>query len=107
MDRPNGRINCCTFTKIRINYLCTFGSAASTGKGNRLFQQIEENKNCVISAIGLAELVTGKVYTYLIGCFQYMLILYTYDTNSILVELIKTRSDTYMLRSYDFLYNTL
>ena len=36
-----------------------------------------------------------------------MLILYSYDTNEILVEPIKTISDTYMLRSYDVLYDTL
>ena len=36
-----------------------------------------------------------------------MLILYVYDTNEILVETIKTRIDTYMLRAYDVLYDTL
>ena len=36
-----------------------------------------------------------------------MIILYAYDTNSILVEPIKTKSDAYMLRTHDVLYNTL
>ena len=38
---------------------------------------------------------------------QYILIPYAYDTNAILVEPIKTRSDAYMLRAYDLLYDTL
>ena len=35
-----------------------------------------------------------------------MLILYAYDTNEILVELIKKRSDADMLRAYYILYDT-
>ena len=38
---------------------------------------------------------------------QYMLILYAYGTNAILVEPIKSRSDTDMLRADDVLYDTL
>ena len=38
---------------------------------------------------------------------QYMTILYAYDTNAILVEPIKKRSDTDMLRAYYVLYYTL
>ena len=38
---------------------------------------------------------------------QYMLILYANDTNAILVEPIKTWSDTCILRAYDVLYDTL
>ena len=38
---------------------------------------------------------------------QYILIPYAYDTNAILVEPIKTGSDTDMLRAYDVLYYTL
>ena len=38
---------------------------------------------------------------------KYMLILYAYDKNTILVEPIKTRSDTDMLRVYYVLYNIL
>ena len=37
----------------------------------------------------------------------YMLIIYAYDINVMLVEPIKTRSDSDMLSAYDFLYNTL
>ena len=36
-----------------------------------------------------------------------MLIIYAYDTNAMLVEPIKTRSDSDMLSVYDSLYNTL
>ena len=38
---------------------------------------------------------------------QYILILYVYYTNAILVEPIKTRSDAYMLCAYDILYDAL
>ena len=62
-----------------------------------IFPQSEENNNCVFSAIGLANIDNGKVYTCLTGSFpvssnrgiQYMLILYVYYTNEFLVELIK------------------
>ena len=36
-----------------------------------------------------------------------MLILYAYDTNTILVEPIKTIIDADMLRAYDILHDTL
>ena len=80
-----------------------------------LFPQREENKNYLFSCIGLADPDTGKFYTYLIGYFpvtsdrgiQYILILYAYGTNSVLVEPIKTIIDTYMVCSYDVLYDTL
>ena len=38
---------------------------------------------------------------------QYMLILYAYDTNKILVEPIKTIIDADMLRAYDVSYEKL
>ena len=38
---------------------------------------------------------------------QYILRLYVYDTNTILVEPIKTIIDADMLRAYDFLYEKL
>ena len=74
--------------------------AVSTGDGKLFFPKQEENNNCVFADIGLANPDTGKIYTDLTGCFpvtsnrgmQYMLILYAYDTNAILVEPIKTRS---------------
>ena len=55
------------------------------------------------------------IYKYLTGRFpvtsnrgmQCMLILYAYDTNEILVEPFKTRSDADMLHEYDVLYDTL
>ena len=79
------------------------------------FPQREENTNIAFAAIGLANPYTVKVYTYLSirlpvtsnMVIQYMLILYAYDTNSILVEPIKTRSDVDMLCTYDVLYDTL
>ena len=36
-----------------------------------------------------------------------MLILYAYDTNTILVEPIKSQRDSDILRAYDVLYDTL
>ena len=36
-----------------------------------------------------------------------MLILYAYDTDSVLVEPIKTKSNTDVLRAYDVLYEIL
>ena len=79
------------------------------------FSQREENTTCIFSALGLANPDTGKVYTYLTVSLpvtsnrriQYMLILYKYDTNVILVEPIKTRSDADMLHIYDVLYEIL
>ena len=55
------------------------------------------------------------MYTDLTGRFQvakkkrmqYMLIIYAFDTNTVLVEPTKTRSDEDILRTYDILYYTL
>ena len=66
------------------------------------FSLREENENYLFAAIGQAEPDTGKVYTDVSGCLQvtsnrgmkYMLNLYAYDTNSILLEPINTRSDS-------------
>ena len=77
--------------------------------------QKEENTNCVFASIGLANPDTRKVYTDFSGRLtvtsnrgmQFMLILYVYDTNNVLAEHIKTRSDADMLRVYDVLYGTL
>ena len=63
------------------------------------FSQREEIRNSVFSATGLANPDTGKLNTDLTGRFlvthyretQYMLILYVYDTNEILVESIKKK----------------
>ena len=73
-----------------------------------LFTQREENTNCVFDTIGQANPYTGKIYTYLNWrlpvtsnrVMKYMLILYAYDTNEILVEPIKTISDADKLRAY-------
>ena len=54
------------------------------------------------------------MYTYLTGHFpfttnwgmQYILILYSYDSNAILLDPIKSINDTDILRSYDSLYDT-
>ena len=61
----------------------------------------EETTNDVFATIGLADPDTKKLYTDLTASFpfisnrgmNYMLILYAYDTNAILVEPTKTRSD--------------
>ena len=53
----------------------------------------QRKKDSLFSAIGLSDPDNGKLYTGLTGCFlvtknrgiQYILILYTYDTNEILV----------------------
>ena len=65
--------------------------------------------------IGLSDPQTGKVFTDLPGRFpftrnrvmQYILILYAYASNAILVEPIKSRIDTDILLEYDTLYDTL
>ena len=119
-------INYCTPTKIRSNCVCKFGSnkkksqinkkwAISTGDGKIFFPKRKENNHCVFAAIGLENPDTIKICTDLTGRFQvtsnrgiqYLLIIYAYDTNAILVEPIKTGSDTDMLRAYDVLYYTL
>ena len=79
------------------------------------FPKREENNNFVFADIGLANPDAGKIYTDLTRRFpvtskrgiKYMLILYAYGTNEILVEPIKTRSDSDMLHTYDVLYDTL
>ena len=76
-----------------------------------IFPPKRANNPCVFSDIGLANSGTGKIYTGLTGSFpvtsnrglQYMLILFSYDTNAILVETIKTRIDAHMLCTYDVL----
>ena len=86
-----------------------------TGGVNICFPLRGETKNSILSAIGQTDPDTGKLYTDLSGRFpltsdramQYMLILHAYDTNILLVEPIKTRSDTDMLCAYDVLYKTL
>ena len=107
MSRPYVQINCCTSTKIRSDYLWTFVSnakkhqinknlAASTGDGKTNSRR-KENKNSLFDAIGLSDPDTGKLYIGLPGIFpvtnnreiHYMLILYVYETNTILVETIK------------------
>ena len=63
----------------------------------------------MFAAIGLSNPDIGKECTHLTGNFpvttnrviQYMLIIYLYDTNEVLVEPIKTISDADMLCTYD------
>jgi hypothetical protein len=69
----------------------------------------------VFAAIGLADVHNRIVYTDLTGAFpvtsqegnKYMLILYDYDSNAILVEPMKNRSDAEALRAYQHLYGIL
>jgi hypothetical protein len=71
--------------------------------------------HAVFAAIGLAEAHNGVVYTNLTGAFpvtslsgnKYMLILYDYDSNSILVEPMESRSNYEALRAYKVLYTEL
>jgi hypothetical protein len=71
--------------------------------------------HAVFSDIGLADKHNNVVYTDLTGAFpvtslagnKYMLILYDYDSNSILVEPMKNRSDDEALRAYAVLYTEL
>ena len=80
-----------------------------------IFPLREKNYNFLFDAIGLANPDPGKVYTHLTGCLlvtsnrvmQYVLKLYAYDTNAILVKPIKKRRDADMLRAYDVLYDKL
>ena len=80
-----------------------------------IFPSREEITNLLFSAIGLADPDTGIVFTNITGQFpftrnwgmQYMLILYAYDSSSILVGLIKLRSDSDILRANYILYDTL
>jgi hypothetical protein len=69
----------------------------------------------VFAAIGLADVHNRVIYTDLTGAFpvtsqagnKYMLILYEYDSNAILVEPMKNRGDAEALRAYRQLYGIL
>jgi hypothetical protein len=69
----------------------------------------------VFAAIGLADVHNQVIYTDLTGAFpvtsqagnKYMLILYDYDSNAILVESMKNRSDHEALCAYEVLYGIL
>ena len=58
---------------------------------------------------------TGKIYTNQTGCFpvtsshgiQYVLVLYDYDSNTILTEQLKNREGTEILRGYEKLHTYL
>jgi hypothetical protein len=71
--------------------------------------------NAVFVSIGLADVHNNVVYTDLTGAFpitsqagnKYMLLMYDYDSNAILVETMKSRSDVEALRAYDVLYTIL
>ena len=101
--------------QTRKNIRSTKKWEISTGDRKWFFSKREENNNFVFSAKGIANPDTGNIYTDLNGRFpvpsnramQYMLILYAYDTNTILVDPIKTRSDAYMLHAYDVLYEKI
>jgi hypothetical protein len=77
----------------------------------------QEPKRChaVFAALGLADLHNHVVYIDLTGGFpvtsqagnKYMLILYDYNGNAILVEPMKSWNDVEALRAYDKLYTIL
>jgi hypothetical protein len=74
----------------------------------------EPNNNITNQAYATVE-ETGQVYTDQTGQFpvtssnghRYMLVLYHYDTNAILVKPLKSRQGNEILRGYTHLYNHL
>jgi hypothetical protein len=71
--------------------------------------------NALFACFGIANAQGHIVYTDLTGAFpitsnagnKYLLILYDYDSNAILCEPMKNRSDVEALRAYDLLYTQL
>jgi hypothetical protein len=69
----------------------------------------------VYAAIIQAPNESGQIYTNQTGCFpvtsrrgnKYIMILYDYDSNSILAEPMKSRTDDKIIRSYQALHNCL
>ena len=59
--------------------------------------------------------ITGQIHSDLTGCFpvtsiqghKYLLIVYDYDSNAILAEPLRSRSDTDLLHAYDTVINLL
>jgi hypothetical protein len=91
-------------------------AATATDLTDDLFPQQEPTKtNAVFVAIGLADTHNNIIYTELTGAFpikslsdnRYMLILYHYGSNAILVQPMKNRSDAEVLRAYGALYENL
>jgi hypothetical protein len=76
-------------------------------------QATKTHSVCV--AYALADIHQNVIYTDLTGAFphtsqagnKYILILYKYDSNSILAEPMRNRSDAEALRVYEKLYNEL
>jgi hypothetical protein len=71
----------------------------------------EEKCNYIYAAV----METNQIYTYLTGRFpttslsgnKYILILYGYDSNSVLSAPMKNRGDKYMVRAFDLLIQSL
>jgi hypothetical protein len=74
-----------------------------------------DKTNSVLAAIGLADVHNHVICTDLTGAFpvtsqagnKYMLIVYDYDSNAIVVEAMKNRSDVEALRAYANVYALL
>ena len=75
--------------------------------------QREENTSSVFAIIGLSDPDTVTLYTDITVPFSFtsnrltqcILILYVYDTDAILVEPIKIKSDADILCAYDVVYD--
>jgi hypothetical protein len=80
-----------------------------------LFPKQETRSHGIFVEVITADATTGKVYTDLTGRFpvmslrgmQYIFVLYDYDSNAILVEPMKSRSDADMEKAYNKLYDYL
>ena len=76
---------------------------------------IQQRSNAVFTAYHLVDAHNGVIYTDPTGAFpvtsraghKYLLVLYDFDSNAILAEPMKARSDDEALRAYEALYNTL
>ena len=80
-----------------------------------IFPKQENRTHSIFVWVITADATTGKVYTDFTGRFpvmslrgvQYIFLLYDYDSNAILVEPMKSRSDTDMEKAYTKLYDYL
>jgi hypothetical protein len=76
---------------------------------------VQHRSNAVFIAHHVADAQNGVIYTDPTGAFpvtsragyKYLLVLYDFDSNAILAELMKARSDDEALRAYEALYRTL
>jgi hypothetical protein len=80
-----------------------------------MFPEQENKSNALFACFRLADEQGHIVYTYLMGAFpvisnagnKYLLLIYDYDSNAILCEPMKNRSNVEALCAYDVLYTQL